>query len=125
MSLDVALTGELVTEECTCPNCDNKHTRVETPVYYTSNITHNLGTMAAAAGIYEHLWRPDEIGITKAKDLIAPLVKGLALLKSDPRHFEKYDAPNGWGKYEHFIPFVEEYLEACKNYPESNVSADR
>ena len=33
---------------------------------YSANITHNLGKMAEEAGIYKHLWRPEEIGITKA-----------------------------------------------------------
>ena len=30
------------------------------------NITHNLNKMASELGVYEHLWRPDEIGVTKA-----------------------------------------------------------
>src|SRR6266496_3980933 len=44
---------------------------------YWRNITHNLNTMADAAGIYKHLWRPEELGITKAGELIAPLAAGL------------------------------------------------
>lgn len=92
---------------------------------YSSNITHNLGPMAGAAGIYKHLWRPEEIGITKAKDLIQPLTEGLEKLKADPEGFRKYDAPNGWGKYEHFVPFVEQYLEACKAHPEAEIEVDR
>ena len=64
---------------------------------YESNITHNLSGMAREAGIYECLWRPEEIGITKAEQLIKPLEEGLALLKREPEHFKKFDAPNGWG----------------------------
>jgi len=45
--------------------------------YYEANVTHNLNKMAMEAGIYEYLWRPDEIGITKAGRLIEPLSKGL------------------------------------------------
>jgi len=37
---------------------------------FEANITHNLNRMAQAAGIYEALWCPDEIGITKAAQLI-------------------------------------------------------
>jgi hypothetical protein len=92
---------------------------------FTRNITHNLNTMADAAGIYKHLWRPDEIGITKAEQLIEPLRAGLALLKSDPDRFRKFDSPNGWGIYDHFIPFVEEYLAACEANPDADVEADR
>jgi hypothetical protein len=92
---------------------------------YSSNITHNLGHMAGAAGIYKHLWRPDEIGIKNAGELIEPLTDGLAKLKADPKKFEKFNAPNGWGLYKHFVPFVEEYLEACKKNPEAEIEVDR
>ncbi len=92
---------------------------------YSANITHNLGPMATAAGIYSHLWRPEEIGIETAGDLIAPLQEGLAKLKADPDEFAKYNSPNGWGMYEHFVPFVENYLNACMAYPAAKVDADR
>ena len=52
-------------------------TRIQPTGVFTSNITHNLGKMAEAAGIYKHLWCPEEIGITKAKQLIQPLKKDL------------------------------------------------
>ena len=95
--------------------------QIQPTTVYESNITHNLNDMAEEAGIYKHLWRPDEIGITKASQLIEPLGNGLALLRSDPAHFEKFDSPNGWGLYIHFIPFVEKYLDACKTYPDADV----
>ncbi|MBK8772221.1 MAG: hypothetical protein IPM06_17610 [Rhizobiales bacterium] len=59
--------------------------KVRETTIYASKITHNLNKMASAAGIYKHLWRPEEIGITKAAQLIEPLREGLALLLSDPR----------------------------------------
>jgi hypothetical protein len=92
---------------------------------YDSNITHNLGAMAKEAGIYEHLWRPDEIGITKAAQLVEPLRSGLELLRSDPARFEKHNASNGWGMYKHFVPFVENYLKACEENPDADVSVSR
>lgn len=107
MSLDVTLSELRVTE------------------VYSSNITHNLGAMAEEAGIYKHLWRPEELGISKAFDLIKPLEAGLATLRADPEKFEKLNAPNGWGKYEHFVPFVEKYLEACKESPNAEISVSR
>jgi hypothetical protein len=100
-------------------------TEVKPTEVYSANITHNLGRMADEAGIYEHLWRPEEIGITKASQLIEPLENGLALMKSDPGRFKAFDATNGWGLYEHFVPWIEEYLEACKDHPEAEVSASR
>lgn len=107
MSLDVYLTAVRPTE------------------VYWANITHNLGKMAKEAGIYQALWRPEEIGITHAEQLIEPLSVGLTKLKADPMYYSQFNAPNGWGMYEHFVPFVEKYLEACKANPDAEVRACR
>jgi hypothetical protein len=88
---------------------------------YEANITHNLGKMAEEAGIYYYLWRPSEIGVHKAEQLIVPLTEGLKKLKADPERFQKFNASNGWGMYEHFVPFVEKYLEACIENPDADV----
>lgn len=81
--------------------------------------------MAREAGIYEHLWRPEEIGIEQAVQLIEPLQQGLELLRSDPQRFRAFNSPNGWGMYEHFLPFVAQYLAACEESPEARVSVSR
>lgn len=114
--------------DCAFPNQEPVILTAEADVntgVYSANITHNLGKMADAAGIYEHLWRPDEIGVTKAGELIDPLTEGLARLKSDPAKYEQFNASNGWGLYEHFVPFVERYLTACKQYPNALVRVSR
>jgi len=100
-----------------CSQCDSE--------VFDANITHNLGKMAAEAGIYKHLWRPEELGIKTAAELIIPLEAGLRLLKSKPEHFETFNASNGWGLYEHFVPFVENYLEACKKSPKTVIRVSR
>lgn len=92
---------------------------------YTSNITHNLNKMAGAAGIYHHLWRPDEIGITRAKELIEPLTEGLARLRAEPETFKIHNPENGWGNYEGLVSFLTSYLDACKACPEANVRVSR
>lgn len=107
MSLDITLTETLPTE------------------VYTANITHNLYAMADEAGIAKHLWAPEEVGITQAVQLIAPLHKAVAELKADPARFEKHNAPNGWGIYENFLFFVEQYLAACLANPNAQVRASR
>jgi hypothetical protein len=81
--------------------------------------------MAEAAGIYEHLWRPDEIGITKAKELIEPLSKGLAVLLEDPDTFKKYNPSNGWGCYDNLVEFVRSYGHACEENPEATIEVSR
>ena len=92
---------------------------------YDANITHNLGVMADAAGIYEACWRPEEIGITKAAQLVPLLRAGLEKLQSDPKHYKTFDSPNGWGLYEHFVPWVAKYLAACEEYPDADVGVYR
>lgn len=111
---------------------------------YDANITHNLGKMAKEAGIYEAIWRPyrlksnyienkdysEEMEFEKnnssyAFEIIEILEKGLEDLKSRPEYFEQFNSPNGWGMYEHFVPFVEKYLEACKEFPEATINVSR
>jgi hypothetical protein len=121
MSLDVYLHIEKGTEDC--PHCAQPYAAGET--VFDANITHNLSKMASEAGIYEALWRPDEVGIMKAAQLIAPLAEGLAKMKADREHFEKFNSPNGWGMYENFVPWVERYLKACTEYPEAYVTVSR
>lgn len=99
--------------------------RMQPIAVFSSNITHNLNKMAEEAGIYKHLWRPESIGITKAKQLIEPLKTGIALMKSDPERFKKFDTENGWGTYEHFIPWIEKYLIACEQYPDAEIEVNR
>ena len=92
---------------------------------YWSNITHNLNKMAKEAGIYEHLWRPEELGITTAKELIEPLKEGLKKLKDNPKHYEQFNASIRWGMYKHFVPFIEDYLNACIQYPDAIIEVSR
>jgi len=92
---------------------------------YCANITHNLNSMAKEAGIYKHLWRPDEIDIQKAGQLIEPLQKGLAVLRNDPERFRAFNPANGWGTYEGLVSFVGRYLAACEATPAADVSISR
>lgn len=125
MSLDVYLHGPEREETCTCPCCDNEHTRKDRVEYYSANITHNLGTMAHEAGIYDALWRPNEVGWTRARDIVEPLRAGLAKLLNDPEHYRQFDSPNGWGTYEGFVPWVKNYLAACEKNPEAEIYVSR
>jgi hypothetical protein len=112
---------------------------------YWANITHNLNVMAEKAGIYEALWRPhkliegydipesdniaewefEEKNKIQAKAIIPLLEKGLEDLIARPEYFKTFDSKNGWGTYDHFVPFVAEYLKACRQYPEAIVETSR
>ncbi len=112
---------------------------------YSSNITHNLGEMADKAGIYEALWRPYKLkddydvpennheaeyefessNIVFASEIIPLLEGGLKDLKARPEYYEQFNSSNGWGLYKNFVPFVEEYLNACRENPNTIVKVDR
>jgi len=96
--------------------CDGKDIWV-----FERNITHNLAMMADKAGVYYALWHPEKKEYVCAKDIVQLLENGLKKLKKRPKYFRKFDAPNGWGVYEHFVPFVEEVLIACKEYPNAKI----
>ena len=88
---------------------------------YEANITHNLTKMAAEAGIYIYCWHPDRAGCRLACEISGPIRKALALMKADPPRFEKFNSPNGWGLYEHFVPWLERYLEALEEHPKATI----
>lgn len=92
---------------------------------FSANMTHNLNKMAEAAGLYKVLWRPEELGIIKAHECVSPLITGLVKLIISPEDYKQYNSPNGWGMYEHFVPFVLEVLMACQKYPEATVEVSR
>lgn len=93
---------------------------------YETNITHNLNTMASHAGIYEVIWRPEELFEKPlASDLIEPLERGLAELKAKPDYFQQFNPDNDWGSYNGFVMFVEGYLKACKKDPDAWVDISR
>lgn len=87
------------------------------------NITHNLNKMAEAVGLYEVLWRPEEIGITIASQMILPLEKGIKELEANPNKYKAYNPPNGWGNYEDFVSFCKSVLQKCREYPDAVIEA--
>ena len=81
--------------------------------------------MAKQAGIYYAVWRPEEVGIETAKDLIPTLRAGIDLMRKNPKRFKQYDSPNGWGLYDDFLPWLERYLQACEQNPSAEVEVSR
>ena len=107
------------------PNAIVEENEFETECVFNANITHNLNKMADEAGIYEACWRPEEIGATKASDIIPILEKGFEDMKARPEHYKQFDSPNGFGLYIHFLPWVESYLNACREYPDAIIEVSR
>lgn len=92
---------------------------------FSYNITHNLGPMAAAAGIYEALWRPEEIDVTKASGLILLLRAGIEKLRAEPETYKKLNPDNGWGDYDGLLRFASCYLSACEDWPDATIRVSR
>lgn len=116
MSLDITLYMEV----------DTGGELIETFELFTANYTHNAGKMAAEAGIYKHIWRPEELhGVHCAGDLVEPLAEGIDLMISDPQRFIDLQPGNGCGSYKTFLPWVIEYQEACISHPKALIEASR
>lgn len=92
---------------------------------FDANITHNLTEMADKIGIYECVWRPEEKGIIYAKELIKPLVDGLVEMRANKEYYGTFDSPNGYGTYDDFLIWIENYLEKCMEYPNAFVEVSR
>lgn len=91
---------------------------------HSQNITHNLTTMADEAELYRPLWRPKECGVAVARDLIGPLYRGIRQMERNPLYFRQFDAPNGWGTYDQFLPWLRELKQRCEDYPDAEVVTD-
>jgi hypothetical protein len=100
-------------------------TRTQPTEVFDANITHNLGKMADAVGMYKPIWRPEECAIKTAADMIPYLRDGLDELKRDPERYRALEPENKWGKYDNFVPWVERYLAACEKYPDAEIHACR
>jgi hypothetical protein len=115
---------------------------------YEGNVTHNLAVMAKKCGVYEAIWRPymtlntyysslknfscyeDELefessSVIKSWQIIELIEKGLEEIKGNEEYYSKFDSVNGWGTYKDFLPFVEKYLEALKQYPKGIIHTYR
>ena len=88
------------------------------------NITHNLNDMAKAVGLYEVLWSPEEVEITTASQMIAPLEKGLEKLVANPDKYKAFNPPNGFGNYENFVDFCKSVLHNCREYPNAVIEVN-
>ena len=150
MSLDITLyrPGRLVKRQCTgvysrrggetyemtpeevqerWPGTEIKLQEIETDVVWSGNITHNLNRMATAVGLYKTLWYSEKIlgPSMYANDLIPFLSLGLMSLNSSPSHYKTFNPRNGWGDYEQLVRFVEDYLEACRKWPDALIRISR
>ena len=92
---------------------------------YEGNVTHNLRGMAIAARVYECLWRAPENDFKDAQQLIIPLKKAISAMEKNPEKFKTFYPKNGWGKYDGFLAWLKELLDACREYPDARIETSR
>jgi len=79
---------------------------------HSVNITHNLNEMAKAAGLYEVLWKPEDLGITFASQMVERLEKGIKKLVENPDKYKAFN-PRETGNY-----IKEQFCRHCRqNHP--------
>jgi hypothetical protein len=71
------------------------------------------------------MWRPDELRMTHAYQIIPTLERGHELLRRNGAYFRQFDAPNGWGRYQSLLDFTREYLRQCVEYPDAQIRVSR
>lgn len=92
-------------------------------VLHEQNITHNLGKMAEKLGIYTILWGHKRVA--NAGKIVEPLTQAIDKMKSCPDEYRQFDASNGYGTYDDFLPWLIELRNNCENYPESSIECYR
>lgn len=120
MSLDISL--HLPVRR---PHCNEV---IDEEEVFTTNITHNLAGMAEEAGIYWAIWhggKSQDGELRSSEDLIPVIEKGLEDMKQNPDKYKPFSATNGWGTYDQFVPWVEELLQAMRDYPGAKVYCSR
>jgi hypothetical protein len=101
-----------------CPHCHHS--------FLSWNFTHNLASMAEAAGIYQVLWHPNKdytdtwhdswIEYTTAAEILPILQNGYDKMLSDPIYYKSFEPANRWGTYDEFIKVIAEIIQACKDH---------
>lgn len=102
-----------------------KSTEKVTNTVFHANITHNLGAMAGALGVYRQVWRPDEEGIEHAGELVEILNWAVTELRDNPEFYKRYNPKNGWGDYDGLLDFLTKYAEACAKWPQAEIVVSR
>lgn len=81
--------------------------------------------MAKEAGIDQALWHPEDVRIEVAGDMTASIYPGYMDITERPEYYRQFDAENGWGTYDDFIPWLDKLLNACQKWPNAEVRAYR
>lgn len=85
---------------------------------YDGNITHNVQRMMNEAFLNKGYWVDQLTGKTGA-EVLPLLTAALHRMAENPRYFEMYDSPNGWGTWRDCLPFLAKLREGCYLNPDA------
>ncbi|MCA1066096.1 hypothetical protein QTG56_25595 (plasmid) [Rossellomorea sp. AcN35-11] len=88
----------------------------------SKDITHNLKAMWKEAGVYDALYDSDG---KMPSEVLPALEKGLSEMADDPERFKKFDSPNGWGKYKHALPWLQDLIVEMKKHPDGEIELSK
>jgi len=89
---------------------------------FAMNIEQFIATQIAKdAGVFDVLYFPGRHGIHFAKDIIDHLQAGVDFIANNPNGFYELDKKHGWGLVAEFVKYIEEYIAACKLYPDYKI----
>ena len=94
-------------------------------VLYASSITNYVDDVAEEAGLHVYLWYPHDVGFRQAHQIVDEIKDGLNYLTKRPDFFKKFDIPNKWSVEIDFIPFLENYYNALREYPDAHIFVSR
>ncbi len=87
------------------------------------NITYNLAPMWK--DIFPNSIDMCDIDEMTGKNSEKILRGALKALIKNPRIFIAMEAPNGWGRYEDFVRYIEKLIELCDKHPDGIWHSDR
>jgi len=119
----MGLSVELVYQPQRCG--DNKMCIIYDDAVWEKDITHNLSQMAEKAQLHDVLWYPERLNIKQAEQAIPYLEKGLKILVNNKIQLQQFNPENGHGTYKELLDFTTEYLNNCRQYPDSKIYITR
>jgi len=81
--------------------------------FEVGNMTYNVSTMVKEACGVTFSWFD---GMT-CKQALPILYFCWRNLRRNPSHFRRFEAPNGWGTYEQFMPYMTRFYVMARLHP--------
>lgn len=84
-----------------------------------------LWRMAEQGGFYGYVWRPEEMGVTKASQMAVHLRRAIAWMESHRGDAPMFSGMGGPGSHAELLQSLREYLAACEEFPDADIEVSR